>query len=214
MVRALPDIVFGRSVSLDTTDVSIIKAYGDKWKESLNYTMITHFPRDDFPTFTLSGAECDEVIRHCDMRGWNVRWTLGAGSRDVHPSKELPPIVKIRELALEVNKHTYNYDLDEDNFECIVHKFQNGLGYHYHKDINAYRPYCKLAVSVMLSNPEDYDGGSLAFFEDGDPEHDHVVDKQRGTVAIFPAFCHHKVDLITRGTRYSLILFFYGPPFR
>lgn len=176
--------------------------------------MITHFPKSEYPSLCLSDNECDEIIDHCNMRGWNVRWTLGAGSRDVHPSKELPPIQKIKELALEVNKHTFGYDLDEQNYECVVHKFQNGLGYHYHKDTNAYRPYCKLAVSVLLSNPEDFDGGDLAFFHDGIPEHDDIVAKQRGTVAVFPSFNPHKVGLITRGTRYSLILFFYGPPFR
>ena len=69
----------------------------------------------------------------------------------------------------------------------------------------------KLSISVQLSGPEDYDGGKLEFQVLQD-ELQHS--KERGTTILFPPYMTHRVTPVTRGTRWSLVAWIMGPPFR
>lgn len=183
------------------------------WNSSTNFIMPVHLLRSDSLSCTLSPEEIKELIDHANIRGWHIRRTLGRGSRNVHPCKDLAPIQKIKEVIFEINRSCFNYIIDEDDFECVIHKYQNGMGFGFHTDINAYRPYCKLSSSILLSDPADFTGGELIFFNQG-MDLDSGLTKEQGSVTIFPSFAPHMVSDITSGTRYSLIFFFYGPKFR
>lgn len=186
-----------------------------EWLDKNNFIRPIHLYPNQFPSLTLSKEECAELIRHAQMRKYNIRNTLGAGSWDVHPSKSLEEVQKAKNVALKINSDTYQFDLDEDNFEAIIHKFQSGMGYCYHTDIGPYRPYCKLAVSIQLNSPDEYEGGELAFFSIGSFEEvDTLINRERGAMSVFPSFVPHKVNKIRSGSRYSLILFFFGERFR
>lgn len=72
----------------------------------------------------------------------------------------------------------------------------------------------KLSVSVQLSDPRAYKGGELQFFpENGGvtPPRDQMT---QGTIVFFPAWLVHQVTPVTKGTRWSLVTFVEGPPFR
>lgn len=66
----------------------------------------------------------------------------------------------------------------------------------------------KLSISVQLSDPCQYEGGDLVI-RNYDP-----VPKEMGTMCVFPSFLEHEVKPVTFGTRYSLVLWLYGPQFR
>lgn len=186
-----------------------------EWCDKQNFIRPIHLYPRSLPSITFNDDECVALIRHAQMRKYNPRDTLGGGSWDVHPAKSLPEVQKAKELALRINAGTYQYQLDIDNYEAVIHKFQSGMGYCYHTDIGPYRPYCKLGVSIQLNDPEEYDGGELVFFDTGAfEEQDAPIKRMKGAVSVFPSFVPHKVNTITRGTRYSLILFFYGERFR
>ena len=75
----------------------------------------------------------------------------------------------------------------------------------------------KLSMSVQLSKPEDYEGGNLIFNLRGldSGSEDTVISpppefKQQGSVVIFPSFLWHKVEPITSGKRYSLVMWTLG----
>jgi len=70
----------------------------------------------------------------------------------------------------------------------------------------------KLSVTVQLSDPSEYEGGSFEFTEAETP--DDVISKPKGTVLVFPSYLQHKVNPITNGTRRSLVAWFEGPNFR
>ena len=68
----------------------------------------------------------------------------------------------------------------------------------------------KLSVSIQLSDPDAYEGGDLEF---------HAMpplafSRLQGAAILFPAFLSHRVTPITQGSRYSLVAFINGPPFR
>ncbi len=63
----------------------------------------------------------------------------------------------------------------------------------------------KLSAVLLLSNPEDFEGGTFEF--DGDD----VVEMKRGTLIAFPSFLRHQVTPVTKGIRYSATCWVNGP---
>jgi PKHD-type hydroxylase len=76
----------------------------------------------------------------------------------------------------------------------------------------------KLSVTCSLSDPKDYKGGELEFQfrNQSDP---NITRKcieilPRGSIVVFPSFVWHRVKKVTKGTRYSLVLWNLGYPFK
>ena len=67
----------------------------------------------------------------------------------------------------------------------------------------------KLSITIILSDPTQYDGGEF-IFENGEDE----IFKNQGTVIVFPSFIRHRVNSVTKGIRYSLVNWFIGPAFK
>ena len=77
----------------------------------------------------------------------------------------------------------------------------------------------KLSVTCSLSDPKDYEGGELEFdFRNMDPDKKSVRKcaeiKPRGSIVVFPSHVWHRVKPVTKGTRYSLVIWNLGYPFR
>jgi len=69
----------------------------------------------------------------------------------------------------------------------------------------------KLSMSIILNN--DYEGGDFQFAKVNEEVHTPDFNKL-GSVIVFPSFMMHKVKPVTKGTRYSLVTWFVGPPFK
>lgn len=69
----------------------------------------------------------------------------------------------------------------------------------------------KLTIVVQLSEPGDYDGGSLETNSDGVVRQ---ASRAIGSALLMPSFVLHRVAPVTRGERYSLTLWSHGPAFR
>lgn len=76
----------------------------------------------------------------------------------------------------------------------------------------------KLSMTINLNKPGEYDGGNLKF--DFGPHAEskrfHEVEEIRpqGSIIVFPSYVYHQVTPVTRGTRYSMVLWSLGEPFR
>ena len=76
----------------------------------------------------------------------------------------------------------------------------------------------KLSMTCSLSSPEDYEGGQLQFqFRNQD---DPTITRNcteilpRGSIVVFPSHVWHCVTPVTKGTRYSLVVWSLGYPFK
>ena len=68
----------------------------------------------------------------------------------------------------------------------------------------------KLSMSIILNS--NFEGGD---FEMGGLDvGDKVPRLKEGAIIVFPSFMEHRVALITKGIRYSLVSWFVGPSFR
>ena len=76
----------------------------------------------------------------------------------------------------------------------------------------------KISLTINLNEPGDYEGGNLKFDFGPHAENDryHLCEEIRpqGSLVCFPSFVHHQVTPVEKGTRYSLVLWILGRPFK
>lgn len=88
----------------------------------------------------------------------------------------------------------------------------------YTKNKNLIGKVRKLSVTINLNLPGEYEGGNLKFdfgpHNEGKRFHECVEIRPQGSIVIFPSFVYHQVTPITKGTRYSLVLWTLGQPFK
>lgn len=76
----------------------------------------------------------------------------------------------------------------------------------------------KLSVTINLNKPGEYDGGNLKFdfgpHAAGKRFHEVEEIRPQGSIIVFPSYTYHQVTPVTRGTRYSLVLWSLGQPFK
>jgi len=72
----------------------------------------------------------------------------------------------------------------------------------------------KLSVTVSLSDPKDYKGGLLEIDDRKiDAKKSKMVVKEglpQGSIIVFPSYMWHRVTPVTKGTRYSLVIWNLG----
>jgi PKHD-type hydroxylase len=111
-----------------------------------------------------------------------------------------------------VSETKYDFELYgiEENMQFTEYDASYSGNYTWHVDMGRTEDSTnrKLSVSIQLSDEDDYEGGNLEFDEKD------VTTRQQGTAFVFPSYKRHQVTPVTRGTRYSLVLWVAGPPFR
>ena len=68
----------------------------------------------------------------------------------------------------------------------------------------------KLSVTCQLSDSSEYEGGELEFQYRNKDNPNMVAPceqaKKKGSIIVFPSFVWHRVKPVTKGTRYSLVI--------
>ena len=109
---------------------------------------------------------------------------------------------------------------------CQITRYKKGGFYSFHRDghgdhLSAYNNpqnafihghVRKLSMSVMLN--DNFDGGAFEFASYGKEECNVTpIEATAGSVIVFPSAMEHRVAPVTKGTRYSVVCWFVGPPF-
>ena len=75
----------------------------------------------------------------------------------------------------------------------------------------------KISATINLNLPGEYEGGNLKFdygpHASGKRYHECTEIRPQGSIVVFPSFIYHQVTPVTKGTRYSLVLWSLGDPF-
>tara|TARA_R110002167_G_scaffold33500_1_gene107632 strand:+ start:935 stop:1567 length:633 start_codon:yes stop_codon:yes gene_type:complete len=141
--------------------------------------------------------------------------------------KELQPYIH------KANKNAgWNFEWDRSE-SCQFTKYKHNQYYDWHCDSWA-KPYDKpnspdngkirkLSMTCQLTDGSEYEGGELEFdFRNYDPnmrdEFKHLKQAKeilpKGSIIVFPSFVYHRVKPVTKGTRYSLVMWNLGYPFK
>lgn len=131
-------------------------------------------------------------------------------------SAKLKPILDTPENAWLMQKLMYICTAANEQYFCFawralsslqVIEYSVGDFYDWHLDIgkldNSSR---KFSLVVLLSDPQDYEGGQLTLW-------DNQPAQKQGSVYLFPSYLMHKVQPVTKGVRYSLVAWATGPCF-
>jgi len=103
------------------------------------------------------------------------------------------------------------YDWHCDSFE---------FPYNQPNNINLHGKIRKLSVTCTLSDPSEYKGGELEFnFNNPEKTKKQNIKKcleilPKGSLVVFQSFVWHRVCPVTKGTRYSLVIWNLGYPFQ
>ena len=157
---------------------------------------------------TIIGSQIDTTIRRS-----TVRWLSKFEPRC------FTLFQTVKDLFEAANSQVFGFDLTYLN-ELQFTEYQADVRgkYDWHRDllwvVKDSKVQRKLSMVVQLSKPEDYEGGKLELDFEGNAESlpDKMIDQ--GSVIMFPSFTRHRVTPVTRGTRYSLVSWYAGPPFR
>ena len=152
-------------------------------------------------------------------RDSNIAWL-----NDPWIYKEIQPYIH---QANRLAGWNFHWDFSES---CQFTKYKLNQFYDWHCDsweapyVNPDNPNTngkirKLSVTCSLSAPEDYEGGELEFdFRNMDPDKPAIRKcaeiKPRGSIVVFPSHVWHRVKPVTKGIRYSLVIWNLGYPFR
>jgi len=84
--------------------------------------------------------------------------------------------------------------------------------------VNDYVGKCrKISMTINITDPVDYEGGELKF-DLGNHTQNRILTanqaRKQGSIVVFPSFLDHCVTPVTRGTRYSLVLWSLGEPWK
>jgi PKHD-type hydroxylase len=120
---------------------------------------------------------------------------------------------KIANIVSFVNAVHFKYDISgiTHGIQLIEYRSEDKVQGHYdwHVDSGNGQPASrKISVTIQLSDPEDYEGCELII-----NNHAHIVTgtKEKGSVHLFPSYMLHKVEHVTKGTRYALVIWVHGP---
>tara|TARA_R100001015_G_C4629266_1_gene189976 strand:- start:1198 stop:1812 length:615 start_codon:yes stop_codon:yes gene_type:complete len=180
--------------------------YGNQQKESLGLTG---------DTLNLKKEQVDDLKRKRDS---NVVWL-----NDLWIYREIHPYVRTANANAG-----WNFDWSYSE-QCQFTKYKKNQHYGWHcdswekpyenqKDPNMNGKIRKLSVTCSLSDAKDYKGGELEFSLRNNLEKDASTTcteiLPRGSIVVFPSFVWHRVKPVTEGTRYSLVIWSIGPPYR
>ena len=136
------------------------------------------------------------------------------------------------------NRENFLYDLigiDGENLQYTVYEEGEYYGWHndqglmsYHKPISSPTldrmdneklasdfiiTNCeymrKLSFSLLLSDPDTYEGGNLQLLEETGKS--YIAPRQRGTIILFDSRTQHRVQKVTKGVRKSVVGWVIGP---
>lgn len=112
------------------------------------------------------------------------------------------------------NRLLWEYDLNHlDGIQVTTYDQNGHYGWHSDYGTTSDTKYTrKLSASLILSDPEDYEGGKLQIMD----YHGKVVypSQKKGTIIVFDSRVPHKVTKVKSGKRISLVSWMLGPKLR
>ena len=171
----------------------------------------------------FSKKECQTIINIAKNKGLIKGTTLNDNkTKDVRDSKiswlyssdNIDWVFRrVTDITLNLNKRFFKFNLFgiNEGFQFTNYKAPSGkYGKHIDRAINI--PVRKLSISIQLTNPKKYEGGELKLYN-GKKE-GSVMDKEQGTLIIFPSYTLHEITPITKGGRDSLVTWVTGKQFK
>ena len=119
---------------------------------------------------------------------------------------------RVTGAIMNLNERFFKFDLFgmTEGFQFTRYDAPSGK-YGMHIDKGTGGAVRKLSITIQLSAPEDYEGGKLFVQFSDEPD---ALPTDQGKLLAFPSYVLHEVQPVTKGTRYSLVAWVTGKPFK
>jgi PKHD-type hydroxylase len=141
-----------------------------------------------------------------EYRASNVAW--------IYPSDESNWVfARIAQIVNNLNDNFFGFDLFGmvEGLQFTVYEGVEEGKYGKHTDVMFQGTVRKLSITVQLSDENSYEGGDLILHTGKDG---YTNSKGQGRLLAFPSYTLHEVKPVTKGTRYSLVAWVTGKPFK
>lgn len=168
--------------------------------------------------------ECDAIINIGNKKQFEKAGFANPDDAPADPGYRISDISWLDELDVpfvydrltavvnQINLKCFNFDLFGFTEDLQFTKYQApGSTYKFHIDKVFGGAVRKLSMVIQLSDPNTYTGGDLELKYG---EVSEKMGRKRGSVFFFPSYVVHRVTPVTEGTRYSLVTWLGGPPFK
>tara|TARA_R100000742_G_C4275662_1_gene96288 strand:+ start:1319 stop:1909 length:591 start_codon:yes stop_codon:yes gene_type:complete len=164
--------------------------------------------------------ECKKIIKYATTFK-NVKAQVGGKDQSVRKSNVTWIGIedesrwlyeKLSGIIMDINDQYFKFDLTgiTEQIQFTHYKHPDGK-YEAHLDKLFNSTVRKLSVVLQLSDPTKYEGGELLIHQGPRP---NVIKKSLGNLVIFPSYTLHEVKPVTKGQRYSLVIWVGGKPFK
>ena len=180
----------------------------------------------------LTSQQCDELIRTGQGEP-KINATIGTTDKItkldqryrkstiswIPFAKALPIYQVIRQWMEVTNNNYFGFDTVQLSEQGQYAEYSKGGFYNWHMDSNtemeAMPTVRKISMTLLLSDPKDFEGGELELFcGDTLDSEKNKFKLKRGYAVFFASFLLHRVMPVTKGNRKSLVMWFGGSPLR
>ena len=130
------------------------------------------------------------------------------------PFKEMPEMYRdIEKTMLQANNNHFGFEGMQLTEPGQFTHYLTGGFYDWHMDndvIGKHQPPVrKISMTLLLSDPSTFEGGELEIMSKG-----KTAKLKQGQAMFFASWLQHRVKPVTKGERYSLVMWFGGPSFK
>ena len=145
------------------------------------------------------GAEAEKEVRDSD-----IAW--------IYPDQHSHWLFeRLGLITATVNHHQFMYDIK--GVEVLQYtKYNLNQHYSWHWDVEfGWQNYQrKISAVMMLTGPDEYEGGELEVCNNGNFENTQVLKPNKGDIVFFASWMPHRVRPVTSGERKSLVMWVMG----
>ena len=165
----------------------------------------------------LQPAQCDRIVKRFDKK--LTDGTIFSDNKQQLKDTRRSQVcwIPIQSSTRWLYDYIYNsavltnpWDVDirgfSEQFQYTVYRGEDQSFYDWHRDIGPDYNHRKLTISILLSDPSEFEGGEFEL-------ENQVITafKKKGSAIIFPSILNHRVKPVTSGIRRALVLWITGP---
>lgn len=178
----------------------------------------------------FSKEECQLIIDNKDSYDMKPAATFGNYNLNAQTSdtrigqvgwidpEDFPYIERVKDFIRGYNQLERFYL--NDKIELQFCEYEKGAWFRRHQDFymnlssrKGFDKVRKISITIQLSDSEDYVGGDVVITTDVNDigSKGFPISRNIGDAIAFPSYFDHQVNKIESGTRYSLVVWQYGP---
>ena len=130
------------------------------------------------------------------------------------PFNEMPQLYDALDTFVQrANLNHFGFDNVRITEQAQFTEYPEGGFYDWHMDLDTNMahepPVRKISMTLLLNDPSEFEGGDLEILSPG-----RFKPMKQGHAIVFASFLNHRVNIVRRGVRQSLVVWFGGKPFK